>query len=87
MTSQVSQTLPLFMIDTPSYSQKLPGIATRIDHCARFPPFHPASSTVNVRIIAPPLFKRHLEVNDDCCALFIAPTAVLNFLRLRDTIS
>ena len=44
MTSQVSQTLPLFMIDTPSYSQKLPGIATRIDHCARFPPFHPASS-------------------------------------------
>ena len=24
------------MTDTP---QKLPGIATRIDHCARFPPF------------------------------------------------
>ena len=31
--------LSLFMIDTPRYSQKLPRIASKVDHCANFPSF------------------------------------------------
>ena len=31
--------LSIFMIDTPRYSQKLPRIASKVNHCANFPSF------------------------------------------------
>ena len=48
------QDLPLFITDTPRFSEKLPRIASGINHCAHFPLFLACTTRMNSTTSPPP---------------------------------